>query len=309
MAEVTLKKGEGRTLKAGGAWIYDNEIASVAGEPADGDLVAVKDFDGYPMGTGFINSHSRIRVRMMSRDPNRPIDHAFLAERVRDAIAYRRHTTDMNCCRLIFGEADFLPGLVVDKFSDVLVVESLALGIDRLKMEILAECRRQLSELGMPVRGVYERSDAKVRRKEGMEPSDGFLGEAFDPMVEIVENGVKYRVNVAEGQKTGYFLDQKNNRLAIRPMARGARVLDCFTEKARRHVVIILTDGMADDMPILSSALDRAEQNAVEVYGLGIGDGGSYIGDVMGRKHFREVRQNSAIPAALLGMLGEALRI
>ena len=263
MAEVTLKKGEGRTLKAGGAWIYDNEIASVAGEPADGDLVAVKDFDGYPMGTGFINSHSRIRVRMMSRDPNRPIDHAFLAERVRDAIAYRRHTTDMNCCRLIFGEADFLPGLVVDKFSDVLVVESLALGIDWLKMEILAECRRQLAELGMPVRGVYERSDAKVRRKEGMEPSDGFLGEAFDPMVEIVENGVKYRVNVAEGQKTGYFLDQKNNRLAIRPMARGARVLDCFTHTGS-FALNAAAAGAAEVLAADASdlAIEQARENA-----------------------------------------------
>lgn len=253
LAAVKLRKGEGRTIKAGGAWIFDNEIDTVDGNPADGDLVSVADFDGYPMGTGFINSRSKIRVRMMTRNPKQAVDRAFLAERVKNAIDYRRHTTDMSCCRLIFGEADFLPGLVIDKFSDVLVVESLALGIDRLKPAIIGECKKQLAELGMPIRGVYERSDAKVRRKEGMEPSDGFVGDEFDPMVEITENGVKYRVNVAEGQKTGYFLDQKMNRLAIRPMAAGSRVLDCFTHTG-------------------SFALNAAAAGAVEVLGADASD-------------------------------------
>ena len=136
---------------------------------------------------------------------------------------------DTGCCRLLFGEADFLPGLVVDKFSDVLVVESLALGIDRLKFQIVDILKRVLLEDGIQIRGIYERSDAKVREQEGMERFKGFIGEAFDTKVEIVENGVKYLVDVEDGQKTGFFLDQKYNRLAIQRLCRGKRVLDCFT--------------------------------------------------------------------------------
>ena len=228
-AEVYLKKGEGRSLKRGGAWIYDNEIESAAGSFTDGDLVRVKDFDGYPMGIGFINTSSKIRVRMLTRDPDAQIDRDFIAARVRDALEYRMRTSDMDSCRLIFGEADFLPGIVVDKYSDVLVVQSLALGIDRLKPLILEECCRQLEELGRPIRGIYERSDAKVRLKEGMQPFCGFIGEPFDTKVEITENTVRYIVDVEEGQKTGFFLDQKENRKAIWKLCRGAKVLDCFT--------------------------------------------------------------------------------
>ena len=136
---------------------------------------------------------------------------------------------DTSSCRVIFGEADFLPGLVVDKFADVLVAESLALGIDRLKQTILDLLVKVLAEDGIAIRGVYERSDAKVRLKEGMERVKGFLSEPFDPVVEIVENGIRYQVDVAEGQKTGFFLDQKYNRLAIQPLAKGGRALDCFT--------------------------------------------------------------------------------
>ena len=132
-ATVTLKKGEGRTLKAGGAWIYDNEIESVVGSFEDGDIVLVHDFDGYPMGRGFINRNSKIRVRMMTRNIHQEIDEEFLRMRVQNAWDYRKKTVDTGSCRVIFGEADFLPGLVVDKFSDVLVVQSLALGIDRMK--------------------------------------------------------------------------------------------------------------------------------------------------------------------------------
>lgn len=137
-AAVILKKGEGRTLKAGGAWIFDNEIDKVEGTPEDGSLVEVRDFDGYGMGTGFYNSRSKIRVRMMSRKAGQPIDRDFLRMRVQNAWDYRKKTVDTSSCRIIFGEADFLPGLVVDKFSDVLVVQSLALGIDRMKEEILS---------------------------------------------------------------------------------------------------------------------------------------------------------------------------
>lgn len=228
---VTLKKGEGRTIKAGGMWIYDNEISSVA-EATDfenGDMVTVLDHDGYFMGYGFINIHSKIRVRLMSRKKEHTIDRAFLTRRVRDAWEYRKTVCDTGCCRIIFGEADFLPGLVVDKYSDVLVVGSLALGIDRLKLTILDILKKILAEDGIHIRGVYERSDAKVRTQEGMERIKGFIGEPFDTKVEISENGVRYLVDVENGQKTGFFLDQKYNRLAIQRLCKDKEVLDCFT--------------------------------------------------------------------------------
>ena len=183
---VTLKKGEGRTLKAGGMWVYDNEIASITGHFEQGDVVAVHDFDGYPMGCGYINTRSRITVRLLSRRKDAVIDECFMEQRVRDAWAYRKQTIDTASCRLIFGEADFLPGLVVDKFADVLVVESLALGIDRWKGTIVDAVKRVLAEDGIRVRGVYERSDAKVRLQEGMERVKGFMGKSFETKVEIV---------------------------------------------------------------------------------------------------------------------------
>ena len=228
-AIVTLKKGEGRTLKAGGAWIYDNEIGSITGDFTDGDVVLVHDFDGYPMGRGFINRNSKIRIRMMTRNIHQEIDEEFLRMRVQNAWDYRKKTVDTGSCRVIFGEADFLPGLVVDKFSDVLVVQSLALGIDRLKEMIIRLLKEVLAADGVMIRGVYERSDAKVREQEGMERVKGFLGEEFDTLVEIEENGVKYQVDVKDGQKTGFFLDQKYNRQSIHKLCKGAKVLDCFT--------------------------------------------------------------------------------
>ena len=229
LAVVTLKKGEGRILKSGGMWIFDNEIASIMGSYVNGDIVLVHDFDGYPMGRGFINMHSKIVVRMMTRSERQEIDDAFLEMRVRAAWEYRKKVTDTGSCRLIFGEADFLPGLVVDKFSDVLVVQSLALGIDRMKLKIIQLLKMVLAEDGIVIRGVYERSDAKVRRQEGMELVKGFIGEEFPTIVTIEENGVKYEVDIKEGQKTGFFLDQKYNRLAIQKLCKDAKVLDCFT--------------------------------------------------------------------------------
>lgn len=228
-AIVTLKKGEGRMLKSGGLWIFDNEIGSVSGGFENGDIVAVHDFDGYGLGKGFINQNSKIRVRMLTRNRSQEIDDAFLRMRVQNAWDYRKKVSDTGSCRIIFGEADFLPGLVVDKFSDVLVVQSLALGIDRLKERILTLLKEVLAGDGIVIRGVYERSDAKVRRQEGMELYKGFVGEPFDTNVEIEENGVHYMVDVKDGQKTGFFLDQKYNRRAIQRLSRDARVLDCFT--------------------------------------------------------------------------------
>ncbi|MCI6868719.1 MAG: class I SAM-dependent rRNA methyltransferase [Lachnospiraceae bacterium] len=226
---ATLKKGEGRMLKSGGLWVFDNEIESVGGTFENGDIVCVQDFDGYGMGKGFINENSKIRIRMLTRNPDQEIDEEFLRMRVKNAWDYRKRVSDTGSCRVIFGEADFLPGIVVDKFSDVLVVQSLALGIDRLKERIISLLKEVMAEDGITIRGVYERSDAKVRRQEGMELYKGFLGAPFDTKVEIEENGVRYMVDVCDGQKTGFFLDQKYNRLAVQRLCQGAKVLDCFT--------------------------------------------------------------------------------
>ena len=230
MAEVILKKGEGRTLKAGGAWIYDNEIDKINGTFTEGDVVDVLDFDGWFMGKGFINTRSKITVRMLTRKKGQEIDDGFLRMRLENAWNYRKAVMDeLGSCRVVFGEADFLPGLTVDKYEDVLVVESLALGIDRLKERILTLLVEILKEDGITIRGIYERSDAKVRTLEGMEPVTGFLGEPFDTKVQITENGVKYLVDVKDGQKTGFFLDQKYNRRAVARLCKGKEVLDCFT--------------------------------------------------------------------------------
>ena len=227
---AVLRKGQGRTIKAGGAWIFDNEIEQVRGKFEDGCVIRVEDFDGYFMGYGFYNSHSKIRIRMLSRRTNEPIDQTFLFNRVKAAWEYRKNVMeDTSSCRIIFGEADWLPGLIVDKYEDVLVVQSLALGIDRLKSFLLDALCEILAKDGVLVRGIYERSDAAVRRKEGMQLYKGFIGSEFPTRVEITENKVKYLVDVENGQKTGFFLDQKENRKAIQRLCRGKRVLDCFT--------------------------------------------------------------------------------
>ena len=260
---ATLKKGEGRMLKAGGLWIFDNEIASVTEDAVNGELIRVEDFDGYPMGTGFYNNNSKITIRMMSRQKDTVIDEDFLRARVEAAWNYRKRTVDTSSCRVIFGEADFLPGLVVDKFSDVLVVQSLAMGIDRMKETIIRLLVETLEKDGISIRGVYERSDAKVRKQEGMLPIKGFLSEPFDTKVQIVENGVKYIVDVEDGQKTGFFLDQKYNRLSIHKICQGMDVLDCFIHTGS----FALNAGIAGAKSVLGIdasqlAVDQATENA-----------------------------------------------
>lgn len=261
---VTLKKGEGRTIKAGGAWIFDNEIAEINGRFTNGDVVTVQDFDGYPMGKGFINQNSKIRIRMMTRKADVEIDHGFLEMRVRNAWEYRKTVGDISSCRVIFGEADFLPGLVIDKYEDVLVVECLALGMEQFKREIVDILREVLAEDGIIVRGVYERSDANERVKEGLPKVKGFIGEPFDTNVEIVENGVHYMVDVVNGQKTGFFLDQKYNRLAMQRICKGKRVLDCFTHMG----TFALNAGIAGasevtGLDISEYAVEQATANAL----------------------------------------------
>ena len=311
LATVTLKKGEGRTIKSGGAWVYDNEVREVsrnedqapfdpANNPTDfpavdsdgktfrnGGIVSVHDFDGYFMGYGFYNQKSKIRVRMLSRFRKEPIDCTFMKERARDAWEYRKATIDQSSCRVIFGEADFLPGLVVDKYEDLLVFQSLALGIDCLKEDILNGLVDAMKEDGIAIRGIFERSDAPVRKKEGMQPKKGWYvldreddlaqldsENPEDVHVIITENGVKYDVDVKDGQKTGFFLDQKENRKALQRLvtrmkadksrqAIPLRVLDCFTHMG----TFALNAGFAgaDDvtgLDISEFAVEQASANA-----------------------------------------------
>ena len=244
-------------------WIYDNEIERIEGGFEDGDIVTVADFDGYILGYGFINTRSRRTVRMLSRKKDAVIDSSFLEMRIRNAWEYRKQTVDTESCRIIFGEADFLPGIVIDKFSDVLVVESLALGIDRLKPLILDTLTAVLKKDGIHIRGIYERSDAKVRLQEGLERYKGFIGAPFDTHVEITENGVTYLVDVKDGQKTGFFLDQKNNRAAIHGICKGKKVLDCFTHTGS----FALNAGIAGASSVLGvdaseTAIQCARENA-----------------------------------------------
>ena len=262
-AIVTLKKGEGRLLKSGGAWIFDNEIDSILGNFENGDIVLVNDFDGYHLGKGFINTNSKITVRMLTRDASVEIDEAFFTRRLQDAWDYRKKTVDTSSCRIVFGEADFLPGIVIDKFENVLVVESLALGIDKVKNLLINSLKIILKNDGIIISGVYERSDAKVRKHEGMEPYKGFIGDEFDTNVHINENGVRYIVDVKDGQKTGFFLDQKYNRLAIHKICKNAKVLDCFTHTGS----FALNAGIAGAASVLGVdasqlAVDQAIKNA-----------------------------------------------
>ena len=295
---VTLKKGEGRTLKAGGAWVFDNEIDTITGSFKNGDLIIVHDFDGYPMGRGYINQNSKIRVRMMTRKADQEVNEDFLRMRVRDAWTYRKNvmqggmiwsllseeerrlltcgigTTelpDLNCCRVIFGEADFLPGITVDKYQDCLVVESLTLGMEAYKHQIVSYLRDEMAKDGICIRGIYERSDAKEREKEGMKRIKGVMAiddaietsDEYYRNIEIMENGVHYMVDVIDGQKTGFFLDQKYNRKAIQRLCKGKKVLDCFTHMG----TFALNAGIAGasdvtGLDISQYAVDQASANA-----------------------------------------------
>ncbi|WP_455194965.1 class I SAM-dependent rRNA methyltransferase [Eubacterium ramulus] len=263
LAIVTLKKGEGRTIKAGGAWVFNNEIETITGRFHNGDLVIVHDFDGYPMGKGYINQNSKIRVRLLTRHVNQEIDESFFQMRLQNAWNYRKDTVDTSSCRLVFGEADFLPGIVIDKYEDVLVMECLTLGMERYKEQLADLMKQILQKDGIQIRGVYERSDAKEREKEGLSRIKGFIGEEFDTNVEITENGVRYMVDVVNGQKTGFFLDQKYNRLAIQKLCKGKRVLDCFTHMG----TFALNAGIAGasevtGLDISEFAVEQATENA-----------------------------------------------
>ena len=222
MARVTLRKTRETRVRGGHPWIYASEIEKVEGPFENGDIVEVADFRGKYIGRGFYNPQSQISLRILTRN-DEPCDRAFFARRIQEAWDYRRLLCDPMSCRLIYSESDFLPGLVVDKFADVLVLQSLSLGIERIK-DMLCDL---LMEIVQPV-GIWERSDVPVRRLEGLEQATGLLRGEVPNEVDTVENGIHFLVEVKHGQKTGFFLDQKQNRAALAPLCRDARVLDCF---------------------------------------------------------------------------------
>ena len=222
MATITLRKTRETRVRGGHPWIYASEIEKAEGAFENGDIVDVHDFRGKFIGRGFYNPASQISLRILTRN-DEPCDRAFFERRVRDAWEYRKLLCDPASCRLIYSESDFLPGLVVDKFADVLVLQSLSLGIERIK-DMLCDI---LMEVVQPA-GIWERSDVPVRRLEGLEQTTGLLRGEVPDTVDMVENGIHFLVDVKRGQKTGFFLDQKQNRAAIAPLCRDARVLDCF---------------------------------------------------------------------------------
>ena len=225
-----------RALKGGHPWVFADEITAIEGGYENGELVDVFSAKNRYMGTGFINDNSKIRVRVISKNANDKFDKAFWERRVKYALDYRKTVMgdDFKCCRLIFGEADQFPGLTVDRFGDVIVTQCLSLGIDKLKDIIFPAVINALRDMGEEINVLYERNDVKIREKEGMEEYkvfyeyDGLRTDTGGKTI-ITENGIKYNVDYINGQKTGFFLDQKYNRLAAAKIAKGRRVLDCFT--------------------------------------------------------------------------------
>lgn len=235
--QITITpKGEA-ALVGGHPWVYEGEVTGLSDPVSDGQLVDVISRRGSWLGCGFFNSRSRIRVRVLSRNPNDRFDRAFWRRRIQYAWDYRKTVMgpeDSRCCRVIFGEADGFPGLTVDRFESVLVAQVLCLGMELIKEELFSLLLEVLRSDGQDVVGVYERNDVAIRGLEGMEqgkgwhPVDGEKAPDFTA-VDIEENGIRYTVDFENGQKTGFFLDQKYNRQAVAKLARGRTVLDCFT--------------------------------------------------------------------------------
>lgn len=233
---IITPKGEA-ALTGGHPWVYEGEVTAVDGAVEDGGLVDVVSRRGSWLGCGFYNSRSKIRVRLVSRNANDDFSDAFWERRIRYAWEYRKAVmgeTDSRCCRVIFGEADLFPGLTVDRFESVLVAQTLSLGMERIKPRLFPLLAKVLREDGQDIRGIYERNDVAIRELEGMVQGKGWYplpGEAppAQTTVDIVENGIRYTVDFENGQKTGFFLDQKYNRLAVSRLAKGRTVLDCFT--------------------------------------------------------------------------------
>lgn len=232
---VISEKAE-RSLKSGHVWVFGEEVRELIGNAQDGELVDVVSRKGSFLGTGFFNSNSKIRVRILSKNANDKFDSAFFERRLRYCFEYRKTVMgeDFDCCRLVFGEADSFPGLTVDRFGDILVTQTLSLGIEKRKNIIFPLMVKVLSDMGETITAVYERNDVAIREKEGLEENKGFfaadgLRTDLDGKTVITENGIRYNIDYINGQKTGFFLDQKYNRLAAGKIAKGKTVLDCFT--------------------------------------------------------------------------------
>ena len=266
---VTVSKKCERFIKGGHIWVYQDEIKYIDGEYENGDIVDVLTEKGRYLGSGFINDNSKIRVRILSKNANDRFDEAFYRRRVDYAVDYRLTVMgeDFSSCRLIFGEADGFPGLTADKFEDIIVVQVLSLGIERVKDIVIRALVDSLKERGHMVTAVYERNDVKVRELEGMEQYTGFyrmdgLRDDLDGKVEICENGIRYTVDYINGQKTGFFLDQKYNRRAVAKIATGKRVLDCFTHTGAFALNAAVTAEHVTAVDISQTAVDMAEHNA-----------------------------------------------
>ncbi len=223
MAKITLKKGEEQRIQMGHPWIFGNEVKNIEGSFDPADIVDVYDFRSRFLGRGYINPKSKILVRLLTRE-HEEINKDFFRKRILQAWDYRKKLVDTSSCRVIFGEADFLPALIVDKFADYLSIQTLSLGIEKYR-DIIVELLEEIIE----PKGIYERNDVQIREKEGLEQKKGFIKGPFDTTVEIMENQVKILVDIENGQKTGYFLDQRENRAALAPFVKGGRVLDTFT--------------------------------------------------------------------------------
>lgn len=264
------KKGEAH-LKSGHPWVFEGEVTAVSGEFENGDIADVYSSKNRYLGSGYINSNSKIRVRVISKNANDKFDEAFYKRRLKYAVDYRRtvmRERDFKCCRLIFGEADLFPGLTVDRFSDVLSVQVLSLGIEKIKHFLIPDLVEILKEYGENITAVYERNDVAIRELEGMEQYKGFfeapgLLSSREPTVIIEENGIKYEVDFVNGQKTGFFLDQKYNRLAIQKIAAGKTVLDCFTHTGAFALNAYSAGAKAvTAVDISGEAIEKAKKNA-----------------------------------------------
>lgn len=256
--------------ESGHPWIYDNEVLNIEGKYENGDIVDVLSQNGKYLGSGFINDNSKIIVRIISRNANDKFDEEFFERRLKYAWEYRKTVMgeDINCCRIIFGEADEFPGLTIDRFNDILVAQVLSLGIDKRKDMIFNLIYKILKEDNQYIAGLYERNDVEIRKLEGLEEYKGYykLEDVQTPdytVTEIIENGIKYKVDVENGQKTGFFLDQKYNRFAISKIAKGKKVLDCFTHTG--SFALNAAKGGAKHVhavDISSTATDLAKENA-----------------------------------------------
>lgn len=273
--KATVTEKAEKSLEAGHPWVYAEEITDATGYPDNGGLIDVVSQKGKYLGTGFLSEHSKIRIRVISKNANDRFDAAFFERRLRHAWEYRKTVMgdQLNCCRVIFGEADYFPGLTADLFNDVLVTQTLSYGIEIRKELLFPMLVRILAEDGIIVRGVYERNDVAIREHEGLSQYKGWFaldGETdFGPTVtEIVENGIRYTVDFENGQKTGYFLDQKFNRALVGRLAKGKRVLDCFTHTGS-FALNAAKGGAAHvtAVDVSESAVEMAKHNA-ELNGL-----------------------------------------